>query len=89
MSVLKVTTFVQTTALNVKIHLEAMNVYARKDIWKLTASVSLMIPAWVWTVTRMLFVILFGDVYARMVSKAMELVARTKTSAILLEVRVT
>ena len=36
----------------------------------------LMIPAWVWTVTRMLFVILFGDVYARMVSKAMELVAR-------------
>ena len=35
-----------------------------------------MIPAWVLTVTRMLFVTLFGDVYVKMVSKVMESVAR-------------
>ena len=40
MSVLKVTTFVQTTALNVEIHGEVMNVYARKGSWRLTTSVS-------------------------------------------------
>ena len=36
----------------------------------------LTIPAWVWIVIGMLFVIPFGDVYVRMVSKAMELVVR-------------
>lgn len=39
----------------------------------------LMTPVWVWTVIPMLFVITSGDVYARMVSKAMELVARVSS----------
>ena len=42
--------------------------------------IQLMIPAWVWIVTGMLFVIPFGDVYVRMVSKAMELVVRVSNS---------
>lgn len=64
------TTFVQTTPLNVEIHGEVMNVYAKKASWRLTSSVSLTIPAWVWTVIQMLLVTQFVDVYVRMVFRA-------------------
>lgn len=88
MNVLICWIFARTTKLNVSTHWEVLNVCARKALWKLTGSVSLMTRVWVSNVIPMLCATLFADVYANPVTKETEKLVWMKMNAILLAARV-